>query len=62
VKETDSSGFLADAAAKGEQIFVVVRDSRGRLEDELLATGRFKVLFRQGAKADRSLVLLTNKT
>jgi 4-amino-4-deoxy-L-arabinose transferase-like glycosyltransferase len=62
LKETDSSGFLADAASKGEHIFVVVRDSKGRLEDELLATGKFNVLFRQGPKTDRSLVLLTNKT
>jgi hypothetical protein len=61
-KEIDSARLLADAAAKGEQVFVVIRDSRGRLEDELLATGRLKVLFRQGPKTDRSLVLLTNRT
>ena len=60
-KETDSSASLAEAASKGGQIFVVIRDRRGELEDELLATGRFNVLFRHGAKSDRSLVLLTNK-
>jgi hypothetical protein len=61
LKETDSVTFLEEAAAKGDKIFVVIRDSRGKLEDELLATGRFSVLFRQGPKTDRSLVLLTSK-
>jgi hypothetical protein len=60
-KETDSAAFLADATAKGERVFVVIRDRRGELEDEVLATGRFSVLFRQGPRSDRSLVLLTNK-
>jgi 4-amino-4-deoxy-L-arabinose transferase-like glycosyltransferase len=61
LKETDSAAYLGEAAARGDQIFVVIRDSKGRLEDELLTTGKFSVLFRQGPKTDRSLVLLTNK-
>ena len=60
-KETDSKDYLAEMAEKYGQIFVVIRDSRGKLENELLSTGRFSVLFRQGLKTDRSLVLLTNR-
>ncbi len=60
-KETENATSLAEEAAKEGRIFVVIRDSRGRLEDELLATDRFEVLLRQGPKNDKSLVLLTNR-
>ena len=59
-KETESAAFLTEEASKGKRIFVAIRDSHGRLEDELLATGKFNVLFRQGPKTDKSLVLLTS--
>ncbi len=60
-QETDSKEFLDERAGKGDTIFVLIRDRRGQFEDELLSTGKFSVVARQGAKTDRSLVLLTNK-
>jgi 4-amino-4-deoxy-L-arabinose transferase-like glycosyltransferase len=61
LKETDSKEYLEKIARKGDQIFVVIRDNKGSLENELLSSGKFSIVTRQGEKTDRSLVLLTNK-
>ena len=52
---------LEDILGKGDPAFVVIRDSRGKLEKELLSTGSLNVLRRQEMGTDRSLVLLTNR-
>ena len=61
MKETESREFLAARAGKGDRIFVAIRDKRGELEEELLSTGLFSVVARQGAREDRSIVLLSNR-
>lgn len=60
-KEIEDLNALRNLITSGSQIFVAIRDSHGRLEKELLATGRLMVLRRQDMGTDRSLVLLTNK-
>jgi 4-amino-4-deoxy-L-arabinose transferase-like glycosyltransferase len=60
-KEIEDLNALEDVLARGDQVFVTIRDSHQRLEKELLSTGRLMVLRRQDMGTDRSLVLLTNK-
>ncbi len=60
-KEIEDLKDLENLIASGNRIFVAIRDSHGRLEKELLSTGRLMVLRRQDMGPDRSLVLLTNK-
>ena len=61
MKETESKDYLADRAGKGDRIFVAIRDKRGELEDELISTGQFSVVARQGSRDDRSIALLSNR-
>lgn len=61
LKETDNKDYLAARVAKGDRIFVAIRDKKGRFEDELVSTGLFSVVVRHGAKEDRSSVLLSNR-
>jgi 4-amino-4-deoxy-L-arabinose transferase-like glycosyltransferase len=61
MKETENKDFLAARAGKANRIFVAIRDKRGQLEDELVSTGLFSVIVRQGAKEDRAIVLLSNR-
>jgi len=61
MKETESRDYLAARAGKGDRIFVAIRDKRGELENELISTGRFRVIARQGSREDRSIVLLSNR-
>jgi 4-amino-4-deoxy-L-arabinose transferase-like glycosyltransferase len=60
LRETDNKEYLKEIAQKEDRVFVIIRDSRGKLENELISTGKFRVIARQGMKTDRSLVLLTN--
>jgi 4-amino-4-deoxy-L-arabinose transferase-like glycosyltransferase len=60
-KELEDLKDLENLIASGNRIFVAIRDSHGRLEKELLSTGKLMVLRRQDMGPDRSLVLLTNK-
>ena len=60
-KELEDLKGLEDVLAGGSQVYVAIRDSRQRLEKELLSTGRLMVLRRQDIGSDRSLVLLTTK-
>jgi hypothetical protein len=60
-KELEDLKGLEDVLAGGSQVYVAIRDSRQRLEKELLSTGRLMVLRRHTMGTDRSLVLLTTK-
>ncbi|HVN24412.1 MAG TPA: glycosyltransferase family 39 protein [Syntrophorhabdales bacterium] len=60
-KEMEDLKDLENLASSRSQVFVAIRDSHGRLEKELLSTGRFTVLSRYDMGPDRSLVLLANK-
>ncbi|OPY67820.1 MAG: Undecaprenyl phosphate-alpha-4-amino-4-deoxy-L-arabinose arabinosyl transferase [Syntrophorhabdus sp. PtaU1.Bin050] len=58
--EIESLPSLLEAADREKVMFVVVRDSKGRQEREILSTGRFSVLSRRGDR-DRSLVIFAGK-
>ena len=57
--ETETIASLRKAAEREGKIFVVIRDSRGNMEREILSTGLFSVLSRRGIAPDRSLLLLS---
>jgi len=61
MKETESRDYLASRAGKGGRIFVAIRDKRGELENELISTGKFHVIIRQGLRGDRSVALLSSR-
>jgi hypothetical protein len=50
---------LEEAIGKTHTAFVVIRDKNGKVEEELLSTGKFSALARQGMDATRSVVLFT---
>ena len=57
--EVETLPALEEAIGKTRPAFVMIRDKNGAVEKELLSTGRFTVLARQGMDATRSLVLFT---
>jgi 4-amino-4-deoxy-L-arabinose transferase-like glycosyltransferase len=60
IEEIDSLEQLQEILKKGDQVFIVERDKGGRLEKQLLSTGKLSVLIRHNMGNDRSLLLLTN--
>ena len=57
--EIETLPALEEAIGKAHTAFVVTRDKNGKIEEELLSTGRLSVLARQGMDATRSVVLFT---
>ena len=60
IEEIDSLEQLQEILKKEEQVFIVERDRGGKLERQLLGTGKLSVLVRHNMGTDRSLLLLTN--
>lgn len=61
LKEIDSIPQLTGALERKKTVFVIVRDKNGKMEAELLSTGKMTVLFRQAMGTDRSLAILQSK-
>jgi hypothetical protein len=57
--EIETLPGLEEAVGKTHAAFVVIRDKNEKAEEELLSTGRFTALARQGMDATRAVVLLT---
>lgn len=57
LREIDTLHALEEAVGKDESALVVIRDKRQQLEKQLLATGKFSIVARQGMDKTRSLVL-----
>jgi 4-amino-4-deoxy-L-arabinose transferase-like glycosyltransferase len=57
--EIETLPALEEAVRKTPTAFVVIRDKNGKVEEELLSTGRASALARQGIDATRSVVLFT---
>ena len=57
--EIETLPALEKTIGKAHTAFVVIRDKNGKIEEELLSTGRLSVLARQGMDATRSVVLFT---
>ncbi len=57
--EIETLPALEKTIGKAHTAFVVTRDKNGKIEEELLSTGRLSVLARQGMDATRSVVLFT---
>ncbi len=57
--EIETLPALEAAIGKTQTAFVVIRDKNGKVEEELLSTGKWSVLARQGMDTTRSVVLLT---
>jgi 4-amino-4-deoxy-L-arabinose transferase-like glycosyltransferase len=60
--EIETLPALEEAIGKTHTAFVVIRDKNGKVEEELLSTGRLSVLARQGMDATRSVVLFTTRS
>ncbi|MGD0229502.1 MAG: glycosyltransferase family 39 protein [Syntrophorhabdales bacterium] len=58
LREIDTPAALVEVIQRERAVFVVIRDKRGKVEEELLATGKMSVLARFGMDSTRSLVLL----
>lgn len=61
LEEIETLDTIEEILKKDDAAFVIVRDSRGKLEKELLSTGRPIVLVRQEMGTNRSLLLLSNR-
>jgi len=59
--ETEDFGNVATILQKKEPCFIMIRDIRGKLEKELLSTGKLHILVKQDMGTSRTLVLLSNK-
>ena len=59
LSEMETLPALEEAIGKTHTAFVVIRDKNGKVEEELLSTGKFSALARQGMDATRSVVLFT---
>ncbi len=57
--EMETLPALEEAIGKTHTAFVVIRDKNGKIEEELLSTGRISALARQGMDTTRSVVLFT---
>jgi 4-amino-4-deoxy-L-arabinose transferase-like glycosyltransferase len=57
--EIETLPALEETIGKAHTAFVVIRDKNGKIEEELLSTGRLSVLARLGMDATRSVVLFT---
>jgi hypothetical protein len=57
--EIETLPVLEEVIGKTHTAFVVIRDKNGKVEGELLSTGRVSALARQGMDATRSVVLFT---
>ncbi len=61
VIETEDLGNVATILKKNEAFFIVIRDQRKKLEEELLSKGKLYILVKQEMGTSRTLVLLSNK-
>ena len=61
VIETEDLGNVATILQKKEPFFIMIRDTRAKVEKELLSTGKLYILVKQEMGSDRALVLLSNK-
>jgi 4-amino-4-deoxy-L-arabinose transferase-like glycosyltransferase len=61
LEEIETLPAIEEILKKDDAAFVIVRDSRGKLEKELLSTGRPVVLVKQEMGTNRSLLLLSNR-
>jgi 4-amino-4-deoxy-L-arabinose transferase-like glycosyltransferase len=61
IVETEDLGNVATILQKKEPCFIIIRDTRGKLEKKLLSTGKLHILVKQEMGTDRTLVLLSNK-
>ena len=61
LKEIDSIPQLTKALEGEKKVSIIIRDKNGKMEAELLSTGKMAVLFRQTMGTDRSLAILQSK-
>jgi 4-amino-4-deoxy-L-arabinose transferase-like glycosyltransferase len=61
VIEMEDLGRVETILLKKEPVFIIIRDKREKLENELLSTGKLSILMKQEMGLDRALVLLSNK-
>jgi hypothetical protein len=61
VIETEDLGNVATILQKKEPFFIMIRDTRAKVEKELLSTGKLYILVKQEMGSGRALVLLSNK-
>ncbi len=59
--EIETLPALEEAIGKTRTAFVAIRDKNGKVEEELLSTGRFSVVARLGMDPTRSVVLFTTR-
>jgi 4-amino-4-deoxy-L-arabinose transferase-like glycosyltransferase len=57
LEEIETMESLREIGDKAEPVFVAVRDKRGRVEAEILGTGRFAVITKRGMNPERSMML-----
>ncbi len=62
LEEIETLPTIEEILKNDDAAFVIVRDSRGKLEKELLSIGRPVVLVKQEMGTNRSLLLLSNRT
>ncbi len=59
--EIESLPDLETALGRGQPAYIVIRDKNGKVEKELLSTGRLSVIARQGMDSSRSFVLFASR-
>lgn len=60
MNEIEDVSQVKEITENQRPVYIVTRDSHGKAEKDLLATGRLKILYRHDMGTDRSLLLLSN--